>query len=227
MAGMIMQGPVFEALDVLLNTNVKWPSLYKPKLQAHLADLSSASTWLPDLLVREKVIKPGSDSDKHLRNDWFPDPKQPVPTSAWWYGLQRIENVTKLGYISAIQTNLGRISKGKKPLRFDSYWVCVPDWDDSDPEYFQVVHLPTPRQITVIVFTPPEPGIEIVESNLTSEKVFVTKRPGDHATPRLRRLQSWTIDDDVIDLYQVWRLHNRANERPAKKKASKRRRSRR
>ena len=223
MPNILMQGPVLHAMDKLLNKDRKHPSQFEARLKVHQANLTSTLTRIPDLMVSGGVIKPGSESDVHLRKHWFPNPALPLPSTAWWPGLQLIEPVTKRGYANAIQVNLDRIAAGKKPLRFDSYWACIPDWDDTDPEYYQIGYTVTNRQITIITFTPPEPGHTYIPvSQLTPEPVYFTKRPGDER-PGLKELDIWIEEDGApIGLYQVLRLHDKANTKPLKPAAMKR-----
>ena len=221
MPNIMMQGPVLEAIDEMLNKDFKNKSKFKAHLQSYLASLNSTASYVPDLLVNAGVIGAGSPSDQHIRRHWFPDPNLALPASAWWPGLQPIEAVTKRGYASAVQENLDRMADGKKRLRFDSYWACIPDWDDTDPEYYQVAYTVTPRQITIIIFTPPEPSpAAIALKNLVAEPVFFVKRPGEEK-PGLREVRVWVEAEETIGLYQIWRLHNRANKRKQAKKGAK------
>jgi hypothetical protein len=157
MPSIMMQGPVLEALGKMLNKNFGNTARYKNYLKSIKSDLNRAGSRVPDLMVQRGVIAPNSASDQHLRTHWFPDPNLALPTTAWWPGLQPLEPIVKAGYVYAIDENLHLFSQHKKPLRFDSYWVCIEDWDDTDPEYFQVAHTVTDSQITIIIFTPPEP----------------------------------------------------------------------
>ncbi len=221
MPNILMQGPVLEDLDTMLNKNFRNKAKFKANLQGYLASLNNTASRIPDLLVNAGVIAKGSPSDLHVRSHWFPDPAAPLPSTAWWPGLQLIEPITKLGYANAIQENLNRMSRREKRLRFDSYWACIPDWDDTDPEYYQVAYTVTPRQITIIIFTPPEPKpqLQIPVRNLVPEPVFFVKRPGE-LKPGLREVRVCVEGEETIGLYQIWRLHNKANKKKhAKKKA--------
>ena len=91
----------------------------------------------------------------HFDRHWLGD---------WWPG-KRVEEVLRAGYREAIQ----RAKDARKPI--ESLWVCA------DEDRFQVYICEGPRQITVIVFTPPpkERAHEPVDTLTEDEPIWVVK----------------------------------------------------
>ena len=92
---------------------------------------------------------------KHFERHWLAD---------WWPG-KRVEEVLRAGYREAIQ----RAKDAGKPI--ESLWVCA------DEDRFQVYICEGPRQITVLVFTPPpkERAHEPVDKLTEDEPIWVVK----------------------------------------------------
>src|SRR5207247_4682521 len=76
-------------------------------------------------------LKSGDAS--HFRKHWL---------GGWWPG-KRVEDVLRAGYREAIR----RAQEARKPI--ESLWICA------NEDRFQVYICEGPRQITVLVFTPP------------------------------------------------------------------------
>jgi hypothetical protein len=97
-----------------------------------LADLADehAAAW-----SGPHVAGLNTDDADHFRDDWLGD---------WWPGKD-VEQVLRAGYRAAIE----RARNLELPL--ESLWVCAQE------DQFQVYVCEGPRQVTVIVFTPP-PG---------------------------------------------------------------------
>jgi hypothetical protein len=95
----------------------------------------------------------------HFRRHWLGD---------WWPG-KRVEDVLRAGYREAIQ----RAKDAKKPL--ESLWICA------NENRFQVYICEGPRQITVLVFTPPpkEGEHEPVDTLTEDEPIWVVKEHDD------------------------------------------------
>jgi hypothetical protein len=95
----------------------------------------------------------------HFRQHWLGD---------WWPG-KRVEEVLRAGYREAIQ----RAQQARKPI--ESLWICAKE------DRFQVYICEGPRQITVLVFTPPpkENEHEPVETLTEDEPIFVVKEHDD------------------------------------------------
>jgi hypothetical protein len=102
------------------------------RISAPLADLADqhAGTW-----KGPHVAGLNTDDADHFRQDWL---------SRWWPGKD-VEQVLRAGYRAAIE----RARDLELPI--ESLWVCARE------DQFQVYICEGPRQITVIVFTPP-PG---------------------------------------------------------------------
>lgn len=195
MPSIIMKGYFLSALDSILNSD-----LTPPALNGHRTNLLSTTTYLPDLLTAAGVIPVNHPWDQHLRADWFPPPGQ-LPPSAWWPGIQPVEPIAKKGYASAIRANLVLLSNGLPARPFDSYWVCLP-WNATNPQHFQVVHMVSPKQITVVVVTPPEPG-GYGHVDREPEETYYVKRKQPVAG--LEELELWEEGGEEIALYQVLR----------------------
>jgi hypothetical protein len=95
----------------------------------------------------------------HFRKHWLGD---------WWRG-KRVEEVLRAGYREAIQ----RAQQARKPI--ESLWICA------NEDRFQVYICEGPRQITVLVFTPPpkENEHEPVETLTEDEPILVVKEHDD------------------------------------------------
>jgi hypothetical protein len=95
----------------------------------------------------------------HFRKHWLGD---------WWAG-KRVEEVLRAGYREAIQ----RAQQARKPI--ESLWICAKE------DRFQVYICEGPRQITVLVFTPPpkENEHEPVETLTEDEPILVVKEHDD------------------------------------------------
>ena len=91
----------------------------------------------------------------HFARHWLGD---------WWPG-KRVEEVLRAGYREAIQ----KAKDARKPI--ESLWVCA------NEDRFQVYITEGPRQITVIVFTPPpkERAHEPVDTLTEDEPIWVVK----------------------------------------------------
>ena len=96
---------------------------------------------------------------EHFRKHWLGD---------WWRG-KRVEEVLRAGYREAIQ----RAKDAKKPI--ESLWVCA------NEDRFQVYICEGPRQITVLVFSPPpkEGEHEPVDTLTEDEPILVVKEHDD------------------------------------------------
>jgi hypothetical protein len=95
----------------------------------------------------------------HFRKHWLGD---------WWRG-KRVEEVLRAGYREAIQ----RAKDARKPI--ESLWICA------NENRFQVYICEGPRQITVLVFTPPpkENAHEPVDTLTEDEPIVVVKEHDD------------------------------------------------
>jgi hypothetical protein len=96
---------------------------------ANLAD-EHAAEW-----AGPHVAGLNTDDADHFRQDWL---------DSWWQGKD-VETVLRAGYRAAIE----RARDLELPI--ESLWVCA------NEDEFQVYICEGPRQVTVIVFTPP-PG---------------------------------------------------------------------
>jgi hypothetical protein len=98
-------------------------------------------------------LKKGDEG--HFRKHWLGD---------WWRG-KRVEEVLRAGYREAIR----RAQEAKKPI--ESLWICA------NEDRFQVYICEGPRQITVLVFTPPpkEGEHEPVDTLTEDEPIWVVK----------------------------------------------------
>lgn len=125
------------------------------------------------------------DDAEHFRNDWL---------SRWWKGKD-VQNVLRAGYKAAIE----RARDLELPI--ESLWVCAQEGQ------FQVYVCEGPRQVTVIVFTPPPPGEgdarEHSQEPLTEDEPIwvVKKEDADDGTYTARgggNVERIDTDDDII-----------------------------
>jgi hypothetical protein len=120
---------------------------------ANLAD-DHAAEW-----VGPHVAGLNTDDADHFRQDWL---------ESWWPGKD-VETVLRAGYRAAIE----RARDLELPI--ESLWVCA------NEDEFQVYICEGPRQVTVIVFTPP-PGEREGQRDHTGaqltedEPIWVVKR---------------------------------------------------
>jgi hypothetical protein len=100
------------------------------RIDRPLADLADqqAANW-----KGPHVAGLNTDDADHFRQDWL---------SRWWSGKD-VEEVLRAGYRAAIE----RARDLELPI--ESLWVCA------NEDEFQVYICEGPRQVTVIVFTPP------------------------------------------------------------------------
>ena len=130
-------------------------------MAAYDAALSRIDLPLGDLAENHTKRASGVRADlkegdaKHFERHWLGD---------WWPG-KRVEEVLRAGYREAIT----RAQAVKKPI--ESLWVCA------DENKFQVYICEGPRQITVLVFTPPpkERAHEPVDTLTEDEPILVVK----------------------------------------------------
>ena len=110
----------------------------------------------PDSGLRAELKKGDAD---HFRKHWLGD---------WWRG-KRVEEVLRAGYQEAIQ----RAKDAKKPI--ESLWICA------NENRFEVYICEGPRQITVLVFTPPpkEGEHQPVDTLTEDEPILVVKEHDD------------------------------------------------
>jgi hypothetical protein len=208
MPAMMMKGPVFAALDELLNRR-RWSR--RSWLQCIHDKLMNDSTRIADLLVDEGVIKAGEPADAHIRLHWFPDDITSPKT--WWKHVQPIEARTRIGYANAIRANIER----RRLVPFDSYWFCVNEWNEPDDdekkqkehdndrdEYFQIYHTVNDRQMTVLIVTPGEVhDPEAPRLDRDPEAMFLTRHKLSTLPDGLVFIRSKQVNADEVTLYQI------------------------
>lgn len=134
-------------------------------MAAYDAALSRIDQPLGDLAENHTKRDSGVRADlkdgdaNHFRKHWLGD---------WWRG-KRVEEVLRAGYRDAIQ----RAKDARKPI--ESLWICA------NENRFQVYICEGPRQITVLVFTPPpkEGEHEPVNTLTEDEPIVVVKEQDD------------------------------------------------
>ena len=126
------------------------------RIDRPLADLADqqAANW-----KGPHVAGLNTEDANHFREDWL---------SRWWSGKD-VEDVLRAGYRAAIE----RARDLELPI--ESLWVCA------NEDEFQVYICEGPRQVTVIVFTPPPEERhgqrEHTEAQLTEdEPIWVVKK---------------------------------------------------
>lgn len=150
-----------------------------PSSLAELADRHAADWKGPH------VSGLNADDAEHFRADWL---------GSWWRGKD-VEPVLRAGYKAAIE----RARDLELPI--ESLWVCANEGE------FQVYISEGPRQITVIVFTPP-PGERDGERDHTREQltedepIWVVKKKDEEDDTYTRRgggkLQEVDAGEDII-----------------------------
>jgi hypothetical protein len=151
-------------------------------MAAYEAALSRIDEPLGDLAARHADRGSGLRAELktgdagHFRKHWLGD---------WWRG-KRVEEVLRAGYREAIQ----RAQQARKPI--ESLWICAKE------DRFQVYICEGPRQITVLVFTPPpkENEHEPVETLTEDEPILVVKEHDEDDRKVNARVDVLVPDDD-------------------------------
>ena len=108
-----------------------------------------------------------SEDVNHFDKDWL---------GAWWQH-QHVGELIRLGFLSALKFAVAEAQGGKALLPIEALWVCA------NEGVFQVYINKGPRQLTVLVFTPPPPsdGAHAPDDALTeNEDIWVVKTIDDH-----------------------------------------------
>lgn len=145
------KGAQFGVLDMFDGTR-------QEDYEAALARLESTSLRE---LAEQRVSAGGlTDGDvEHFRNDWL---------GTWW-PQQHVEAVLRAGIRKALQTALPSDRHGLLPV--EALWVCA------DETVFHVYVNEGPRQVTVIVYTPPPEYSD--RDREVEERIWVVKARDD------------------------------------------------
>ena len=84
-----------------------------------------------------------------------------------WWRKQRVERVLRQGFLSALK--LAQADDPDHPMPIEALWVCA------DEKSFHVYVNKGPRQVTVLVFTPPPKEHVPVTNLLEHEDIWVVK----------------------------------------------------
>ncbi|HEV3133176.1 MAG TPA: hypothetical protein VG348_00555 [Acidimicrobiia bacterium] len=156
------------------------------RLDQPLADLAEEHTDRRSGLLDE--LKPGDVS--HFRKHWLGD---------WWRG-KRVEDVLRAGYREAIR----RAQDARKPI--ESLWICA------NENRFQVYICEGPRQITVLVFTPPpREGEHEPVDTLTEDEPILVVKVNDEDDRKVNADVEVLVPDDKAPIV-VHRLKYRPNQ---------------
>jgi hypothetical protein len=97
----------------------------------------------------------------HLRSHWFDE------TTGWWPPFQPVAPIYALGLLRTLNASLA--SRGPGPLPIDSYWII-------GHGHVEMVNLVSPRQVTLLVMTPPPPEPAPGQIHGETAEVWVTTR---------------------------------------------------
>lgn len=111
-------------------------------------------------MARQRYVEGLSDFDvEHFRKDWLRD----------WWRTKHVGELIRQGFLAALRI---AIEDEANPLPLEAIWVCA------NENTFQVYVNRGPRQVTVLVFTPPPPSQDehIADEFLTEhENIWVVK----------------------------------------------------
>lgn len=133
------KGPLLSAIDALsagLDANA---------LLGILPLLESSTEALATLALRFGLTS--RDVARHLERDWF---------GGWWTELQPIEPIVRGGIAQAVRLSLFEPESGaqrKQPLPIDALWL-------SGVDRVEAGVAASPRQVTLVLFTPPVPAAQ-------------------------------------------------------------------
>jgi hypothetical protein len=108
-----------------------------------------------------------SQDVNHFQQDWL---------GAWWEH-KHVGELIRQGFLAALKIAVEGADEGRGPLPIEALWVCA------DEGVFQVYINKGPRQVTVLVFTPPPPDehAHVPDDQLTAnEDIWVVKTIDDH-----------------------------------------------
>ncbi|MGH9027926.1 MAG: hypothetical protein ACRDWD_17720 [Acidimicrobiia bacterium] len=108
--------------------------------RAAIADLEAVDENSMADLARDRHADGLSDFDvEHFRKDWLRD----------WWRTKHVGELIRQGFLAALRI---AIEDEAHPLPLEAVWVCA------NEDAFQVYVIRGPRQVTVLVFTPPPPS---------------------------------------------------------------------
>lgn len=97
----------------------------------------------------------------HLRSHWFDE------ETGWWPPFQPVAPIYALGLLRTLNASLAAKEPGALPI--DSYWIVGHGQVD-------MVNLVSPRQVTLLVMTPPPPDPSPVGVHGETAEAWVTTR---------------------------------------------------
>lgn len=148
-ADFIQRAPFFERLQQASQDPQSFP------LDDIIAELDQPGCDIVELAQRYGLVS-DPDEIQHLRREWYDDP----PGTGWWPEFDTME-IVRVAYLETLR------AVQQTGLSVDALWV-------PDQEHFSVAVCMSPRQITMVFFTPrcrelhtgPDSTIRIVEQGL-------------------------------------------------------------
>jgi hypothetical protein len=138
------------------------PGVYEAAISA----LESVDEGSMADLARESYGDGLSEGDlQHFHDDWLRD----------WWQHKHVGELIRQGFLAALR--LATEDDPDRPLPLEAVWVCA------NEGVFQVYVNKGPRQVTVLVFTPPPPSEHdhVPDGTLTEdENIWVVKTLDDH-----------------------------------------------
>ena len=184
MPHILAKGPVLRKLELWLNQKRTTDAGQQEIIDKVFKKLEAVDygEQMADLLNGIGVTTLGSAYDKHVRQHWYN--WNNTGGGAWWNKHQPIEPLSKYGLWYALKRNVDR-GVGKEWLPWAFYWICQQDMQRGkrsglfwkDRQSFMCSVNESPDQLTVLIFTPPEPKGAKPTLNY-AEKMYIVRPTG-------------------------------------------------
>ena len=160
MPSYVAKGPIFGALDGVLNTPATRTLMYN-RLTAR-----TGNAWTEkfiDVFASMLGLSPGQKD--HINEHWLGQGPN-YYEDAWWPRALPVDIICRLGLAQAI-----RLANQPNPnLTMDTYWVCGVD-------DVQLISIIGPGALTLLMFTPYAPAPDRLASQYTNvlEQIYTTR----------------------------------------------------
>jgi hypothetical protein len=169
MPGYVAKGPIFSALDAVLNDPVKRAQMLNRITKRNAANTGWNEAFID---VLGSMLNLTTAQKDHIDEHWFGSNYD----EAWWPRALPVDIVCRLGLTQAI-----KLANAPNPnLKMDSYWVC----GVNDVQWVSIIG---PGALTILVFTPDAPASDQVPGTYTAntEQIYTTRHksmgPGEVA----------------------------------------------
>jgi hypothetical protein len=159
MPGYVGKGPIFGALDLVLNDPVKRAQMLTRITKRNAGNTDWDEKFIDILASMLGLSGPQKD---HIDEHWFGSNYD----EAWWPRALPVDIICRLGLTQAIKL----ASPPNPALKMDTYWVCgVND--------VQLVSIIGPGALTLLMFTPFAPASDQMPGQYTAnkEQIYTTR----------------------------------------------------